>query len=151
MTEEFGYIDETAELLIAEALNITGAEVHGVISFYHTRAPAGRHVVKLCRACQVADGDPLATRAEARLGVPLGTTTRDGGVSSSRFTAPSHRACKLLNRRRAMSLVRQSLVQEIDYGTPRSKSEKMVSLSIDGKQISVPEARCVRFLPIVPG
>ena len=65
-------------------------------------------------------------------------------------------------------------MQEIDYGTPRSKSEKMVSLSIDGKQISVPEgtsimraametgieipealrhrhARCVRLLPIVPG
>ena len=54
-----------------------------------------------------------------------------------------HRACKLLNRRRAMSLVQQSLVQEIDYGTPRSKSEKMVSLSIDGKQISVPEGTSI--------
>src|SRR6478736_1765799 len=42
-----------------------------------------------------------------------------------------------------MSLVRQSLVQEIDYGTPRSKSEKMVSLSIDGKQISVPEGTSI--------
>lgn len=72
-----------------------------------------------------------------------------------------------------MSLGQQSLVQEIDYGTRRSKSEKMVSLSIDGKLISVPEgtsimraameigieipalrhrhARCVRLLPIVPG
>jgi formate dehydrogenase subunit gamma len=49
LQEEFGYIDETAELLIAEALNITRAEVHGVSGFYHTRAPAGRHVVKLCR------------------------------------------------------------------------------------------------------
>ena len=49
LQEEFGYIDETAELLIAEALNITRAEVHGVSSFYHTRAPAGRRVVKLCR------------------------------------------------------------------------------------------------------
>ena len=42
-----------------------------------------------------------------------------------------------------MSLVQQSLVQEIDYGTPRSKSEKMVSLSIDGKQISVPEGTSI--------
>jgi len=50
LQEEFGYIDEAAEPLIAEALNITRAEVHGVITFYHTRAPAGRHVVKLCRA-----------------------------------------------------------------------------------------------------
>ena len=74
LQEEFGYIDETAELLIAEALNITRAEAHGVITFYHTRAPAGRHVVKPCRAeaCQAADGDPFATRAEARLGVPIG-------------------------------------------------------------------------------
>ena len=42
-----------------------------------------------------------------------------------------------------MSLVQQSLVQEIDYGTPRSKSEKMLSLSIDGKQISVPEGTSI--------
>jgi NADH:ubiquinone oxidoreductase subunit E len=41
LQEEFGYIDEPAELLIGEALNITRAEVHGVITFYHTRAPAG--------------------------------------------------------------------------------------------------------------
>jgi formate dehydrogenase subunit gamma len=50
LQEEFGYIDETAELLIAEALNITRAEVHGVSGFHHTSAPAGRHVDKLCRA-----------------------------------------------------------------------------------------------------
>ena len=54
-----------------------------------------------------------------------------------------HRACRLPNKRRAMSLVQQSLVQEIDYGTPRSKSEKMVSLSIDGEQISVPEGTSI--------
>ena len=55
----------------------------GVITFYHTRAPAGRYVVKLCRAeaFQAADGDTFATRAQARLGVPMGTTTPDGGVT----------------------------------------------------------------------
>ena len=82
---EFGYIDESAEPLIAEALNITRAEVHGVITFYHDfrREPAGRHVLKLCRAeaCQAAGGDPLAARAEARLGVAMGTTAPDGSVS----------------------------------------------------------------------
>ena len=82
---EFGYIDEAAEVLIAEALNITRAEVHGVVTFYHDfrRQPAGRHVLKLCRAeaCQAAGGDPLAARAEARLGVALGTTTADGSVT----------------------------------------------------------------------
>src|SRR5215470_15449384 len=66
--EEFGYIDEAAEPLIAQALNITRAEVHGVVTFYHDfrREPAGRHVLKLCRAeaCQAAGGDAVAARAE---------------------------------------------------------------------------------------
>jgi len=83
--EEFGYIDAAAEPLIAEILNITRAEVHGVITFYHDfrRAPAGRHTLKLCRAeaCQSAGGDPLAARAEARLGVRFGGTAADGSVT----------------------------------------------------------------------
>jgi formate dehydrogenase subunit gamma len=83
--EEFGYIDVAAEPLIAEALNITRAEVHGVVTFYHDfrREPAGRHTLKLCRAeaCQAAGGDPLALRAEARLGVPMGSTAPDGSVT----------------------------------------------------------------------
>ena len=85
LQEEFGYIDEAAEPLIADALNITRAEVHGVVTFYHDyrRAPAGRHVLKLCRAeaCQAAGGDPLALHAERRLGIPVGTTTADGSVT----------------------------------------------------------------------
>jgi formate dehydrogenase subunit gamma len=85
LQEEFGYIDEAAERLIAEALNITRAEVHGVITFYHDfrRAPAGRHVLKMCRAeaCQAAGGDPLAAHAETRLGVSMGTTAPDGSVT----------------------------------------------------------------------
>ncbi len=85
LQEEFGYIDEAAEPLIAEALNITRAEVHGVITFYHDfrRQPAGRHVLKLCRAeaCQAAGGDPLAAHAEALLGMAMGTTAADGSVT----------------------------------------------------------------------
>jgi formate dehydrogenase subunit gamma len=85
LQEEFGYIDEAAEPLIAQALNITRAEVHGVVTFYHDfrRAPAGRHVLKLCRAeaCQAAGGDALAARAEARLGVSMGSTAPDGSVT----------------------------------------------------------------------
>ena len=85
LQEEFGYIDEAAEPLIAEALNITRAEVHGVVTFYHDfrRSPAGRHVLKLCRAeaCQAAGGDPLAAHAAARLGVEMGTTAPDGSVT----------------------------------------------------------------------
>ena len=85
MQEEFGYIDREAVPMIANALNITRAEVHGVVTFYHDfrDKPAGRHVLKLCRAeaCQAAGGDALAVRAESRLGVALGNTTADGRVS----------------------------------------------------------------------
>src|SRR5580700_1272572 len=85
LQEEFGYVDEAAEPLVAEALNLTRAEVHGVVTFYHDfrRAPAGRHVVKLCRAeaCQAAGSDALAARAQRRLGVAFGDTTADGRVT----------------------------------------------------------------------
>ena len=81
----FGYLDEAATPLIADALNLSRAEVHGVVTFYHDfrRAPAGRHVLKLCRAeaCQAAGGDALAARAEARLGCAMGATTTDGSVT----------------------------------------------------------------------
>ena len=83
--EEFGYVDEAAEPLIAQALNITRAEVHGVVTFYHDfrREPAGRRVLKLCRAeaCQSTGGDSLAAQAEARLGVRMGGTAPDGSVT----------------------------------------------------------------------
>src|SRR5437016_43750 len=81
----FGCVPEAAVPLVAEALNVTRAEVHGVVTFYHDfrREPAGRHVLKLCRAeaCQAAGGDHLAARAERGLGVLLGATTPDGRVT----------------------------------------------------------------------
>src|SRR5664279_2001851 len=77
----FGYVPEPAIAMIAHALNLSRAEVHGVFTFYHDfrREPAGRHVLKLCRAeaCQAAGGDALAARAEARLGIRSGNTTAD--------------------------------------------------------------------------
>jgi len=81
----FGCVPEQAVPIIAEALNLSRAEVHGVATFYHDfrQQPAGRHVLKLCRAeaCQAAGGDALAARAEARLGVRFGDTTQDGRVT----------------------------------------------------------------------
>jgi formate dehydrogenase subunit gamma len=81
----FGYIPEPAVPMIAEALNLSRAEVHGVVTFYHDfrSEPAGRHVIKLCRAeaCQACGGDELAERAESRLGVKLGHTSADGRVT----------------------------------------------------------------------
>jgi len=82
---EFGYIHREAEPLIADALNLSRAEVHGVVTFYHDfrHEPAGRHVLKLCRAesCQARGSDELAARAEAKLGVTFGATTGDGRVT----------------------------------------------------------------------
>src|SRR6201987_3032071 len=79
LQEAFGYVPEPAIPMIASALNLSRAEVHGVFTFYHDfrRKPAGRHVLKLCRAeaCQAAGGDVLAARAEARLGIALVNTT----------------------------------------------------------------------------
>ena len=85
LQEEFGYINEAVKPLIAEALNISRAEVHGVVTFYHDfrDEPAGRHVLILCRAeaCQAAGGDALAERAEQRLGIAMGSTAADGSVT----------------------------------------------------------------------
>ena len=79
--EEFGYIDKVAIPLIAEALNLSKAEVHGVISFYHDfrQHPPGRHILKICRAeaCQSMGCDHLISHVENRLGVKLGHTTSD--------------------------------------------------------------------------
>jgi formate dehydrogenase subunit gamma len=81
----FGYVPEPAIPMIASALNLSRAEVHGVFTFYHDfrKEPAGRHVLKLCRAeaCQSAGGEALAARAEAKLGVSIGNTTADERVT----------------------------------------------------------------------
>jgi formate dehydrogenase subunit gamma len=85
LQDAFGYILEAAIPMVAQALNLSRAEVHGVFTFYHDfrHKPAGRHVLKLCRAeaCQAAGGDALAARAEAKLGVSLGSTTADDRVT----------------------------------------------------------------------
>ncbi len=85
LQEAFAYVPQPAIPMIATALNLSRAEVHGVFTFYHDfrHEPAGRHVLKICRAeaCQAAGGDALAARAEARLGISLGNTTPDARVT----------------------------------------------------------------------
>ena len=85
LQEAFGYVPEAAIPMVAQALNLSRAEVHGVFTFYHDfrHKPAGRHVLKLCRAeaCQAAGGDALAARAEAKLGISIGNTTADERVT----------------------------------------------------------------------
>ena len=85
LQEEFGYIDQAAVPLIAASLNLSRAEVHGVISFYHDfrGAPPGGHVLKLCRAeaCQSMGADALADAAREQLRIGWGETTPDGRVT----------------------------------------------------------------------
>lgn len=85
VNDRFGYIDEQVVLILADVLNLSRAEVHGVVTFYHDfrRAPAGRHVVKVCRAesCQAMGARQLAADFEAALGIRFGETTADGRVT----------------------------------------------------------------------
>jgi len=82
---EFGYVPTESLPVIADALNISNAETHGVVSFYHDyrREPAGRHVIKLCQAeaCQSMGSDAVARRFQDLLGIGLHETTADGRVT----------------------------------------------------------------------
>ena len=81
----FGFVPAASHASICDALNISRAELHGVISFYHDfrEAPAGRHVVKICRAeaCQAMGGAALAQKILSKLGVDWHGTTSNGAVT----------------------------------------------------------------------
>jgi formate dehydrogenase subunit gamma len=81
----FGCVDPRAVTLIAEALNLSRAEVHGTLPFYHDfrETPPGRHVVKLCRAeaCQSMGCDALADHLAREHGLAMGDTTPDGRLT----------------------------------------------------------------------
>jgi formate dehydrogenase subunit gamma len=83
--DALGHVPPAAVPAIAQALNLSRAEVHGVISFYHffRSAPAGRHVVQVClaEACQACGADALLARTEALLGCKLHETRCDGAVT----------------------------------------------------------------------
>ena len=82
---EFGFISEKSMRAIAKALNLTAAEVHGVVTFYHDfkTAPSGTHVLRLCRAeaCKSMGADHLAAEVASALGIGFGETTADGAVT----------------------------------------------------------------------
>lgn len=83
--QAFGHVPETAVPVLAETLNLGRAEVHGVISFYHDfrAAPAGRHILKICRAeaCQSMGANALAAATLAKLGLDWHGTTANGAVT----------------------------------------------------------------------
>ncbi len=80
--DELGHVPPEAQRWIAEELNLSRAEVHGVVSFYHhfRTQPAGRHVLQLCRAeaCQSMHARALEAHAKQRLGIEFHQTTADG-------------------------------------------------------------------------
>lgn len=82
---EFGHVPQACLPVIARELNLSRAEVHGVMSFYHDfRAePAGRHVLRLCRAeaCQSMGGDALGEAVQKALGIGWHETTIDGSIT----------------------------------------------------------------------
>ena len=85
LVRRYGFIGEEAIRQIASELNLSRAEVHGVVSFYHdfrTTAP-GKHVVKVCQAeaCQAMGSRALTAHAEKKLGISMHGTTVDGRVS----------------------------------------------------------------------
>ena len=85
LQEHLGFIPEAALPALAKALNLSRAEVHGVVTFYHDyrREPAGRHVIKVCRAeaCQAMGARELEAHAKKQLGIEFGETTADGNIS----------------------------------------------------------------------
>ncbi len=81
----FGYVPREAVPLVALALNLTRAEVHGVVTFYHEyrSAPPGRHMLRLCRAeaCQAVGAEDLAAHVRDRLNIAWHETSADGAIT----------------------------------------------------------------------
>lgn len=94
---ELGYVPEEAIAPIASALNLSRAEIHGVVSFYpdFRRAAPGRHVLKICRAeaCQAMQGEALAEHIKRRLGVDFNSTSSDGSVTLEAVYCLGNCAC----------------------------------------------------------
>lgn len=83
--ERLGWVPSDAVPVIANALNLSRAEVHGVVSFYHDfrDTPRGKHMLKICRAesCQAVGADTLVAHAKQQLGIEFHETSNDGKIT----------------------------------------------------------------------
>lgn len=83
--DALGHVPAESVPAIAQALNLSRAEVHGVLSYYHffRSQPPGRHVVQVCQAeaCKACGADALMAQAEALLGCDRHSTRTDGAVT----------------------------------------------------------------------
>ena len=95
--DSLGFVPADAVPSIAKALQLSRAEVHGVISFYHDfrAAPAGNHVLQICRAeaCQALGARALEAHAKSSLGVDFGGTTADGAITLEAVYCLGNCAC----------------------------------------------------------
>ena len=95
--EDIGYIPPESVPGIAQVMNLSAAEVHGVISFYHDlkTSQGGRHTLQVCAAesCQAAGGRALEQQARETLGVEFGETTADGAVTLEKVYCLGNCAC----------------------------------------------------------
>ena len=95
--DALGYVPREAVGLIAHGLNLSRAEVHGVLSFYHhfRTVPAGQHTVYVCRAesCQSMGANKLIEHAKTRLGIGFHDTTRDGAFTLEPIYCLGNCAC----------------------------------------------------------
>jgi formate dehydrogenase subunit gamma len=95
--DALGFVPQASIALIAEELNLSRAEVFGVVSFYHhfRKTPPGRHTVQVCRAesCQSMGAEALSEHAKARLGVGFEGTTADGAFSLDAVYCLGNCAC----------------------------------------------------------
>ena len=95
--EDLGYIPPQSIPAIAEVMNLSAAEVHGVISFYHDfkSAPGARHQLQVCVAesCQAAGSAALEQAAREMLGVDFGQVTDDGHIGLEKVFCLGNCAC----------------------------------------------------------
>jgi len=95
--QDIGYIPPSAVADIARGMNLSRAEVHGVISFYEDfrSEPVGRHVLQICRAeaCQAMGGRALEAHVKQSLGLDYGETTADGRVTLQAVYCLGNCAC----------------------------------------------------------
>jgi formate dehydrogenase subunit gamma len=83
--DRFGYVDRSIVPVVAEATNLSRAEIHGTLTFYHDFRdhPPGRHTIKACRAeaCQARGADAMHESLKKKLGVDWHGTTFDGAIT----------------------------------------------------------------------
>ncbi len=126
--DELGWVPRDCVPLLAEILNLSRAEVYGVVSFYHDfrHEPLGRNVIKVCRAesCQAAGGVALAEHIKRRLGIDFGETTHDRAFTLEAVYCLGNCACS------PAAVVDDELIGRV---TPARFDEKIAHLNRPGR------------------